>query len=66
MTASCDARNVASERVMRKLGMQRDEGRETPGRRAYVISQEDAAIPARGYRVRRDHPKGGRYRAPLG
>lgn len=41
MRASCDARNVASERGMQKLGMQRDEGREAPDRRAYVITRED-------------------------
>jgi RimJ/RimL family protein N-acetyltransferase len=37
MRASCDARNVASERVMQKCGMQRERGCELLGRRAYRI-----------------------------
>lgn len=37
MRASCDARNVASERVMQKCGMRRDTEREKPGRRSYRI-----------------------------
>jgi [ribosomal protein S5]-alanine N-acetyltransferase len=52
MTASCDARNVASERVMQKLGMQRDEGRETPDRRAYVVKRDDPAPAAARRRTR--------------
>ena len=37
MHASCDARNLASERVMQKCGMQRDKQMETHGRRFYRI-----------------------------
>ena len=40
MRASCDARNIASERVMQKCGMQLDPQAVTPGRRAYRITRD--------------------------
>ena len=39
MRASCDERNLASERVMKRCGMQREPASETPGRRAYRITR---------------------------
>jgi RimJ/RimL family protein N-acetyltransferase len=41
MRASCDARNLASERVMQKCGMQRELVCEFVGRRAYRITREE-------------------------
>jgi RimJ/RimL family protein N-acetyltransferase len=39
MQASCDERNLASERVMRNCGMRRDPGHERLGRRLYSLSR---------------------------
>ena len=41
MRASCDERNIASERVMQKCGMQADPLAIRPGRRAYRISRDE-------------------------
>ena len=41
MRASCDERNVASERVMQKCGLRRDAGSERPGRRHYRLTQAE-------------------------
>jgi RimJ/RimL family protein N-acetyltransferase len=41
MRASCNARNVASERVMQKCGMLREPEQEPPGRRAYRILSDE-------------------------
>ena len=47
MRASCDARNLASERVMQKCGMHPEPDREVPGRRAYrILSRERRIGPA--------------------
>ena len=45
MRASCDAHNVASETVMQKCGMQREQDRELPGRRAYRILSSEWQLP---------------------
>ena len=45
MRASCDAHNVASEKVMRKCGMQRERDRELPGHRAYKILSREWQLP---------------------
>lgn len=55
MKASCDSRNTASERLMQRIGMHRDEARETGGRRAYTISRQDWR-----QRRQRDGPSGRR------
>lgn len=41
MRASCDQRNSASERVMKRCGMQREPNCELPGRRAYRILRDE-------------------------
>jgi RimJ/RimL family protein N-acetyltransferase len=41
MRASCNSGNTASERVMQRIGMRRDEAGEAAGRRAYAISRDD-------------------------
>ena len=46
MRASCDARNVASERVMQKCGMRRDTEVEKPGRRSYRITRAEWLLDA--------------------